>query len=503
MHIRADNKRLNLMKSLTQVKIILILALFLPVLAGCEYITNIFFKDKKAEQIEPMQPDAKSANNAYMEYRKALEANDIESIKRFVVKEKAKELEGEQASQMLDILRSFYPDQTSVTDTSISEDKAKAVLALQGEVEEGLMKGEVHLLWEDERWKLFNENWDMKIHPRPIVLQGGEAAPSFEPIDAALASPHQLYGMTKAEVFIKDGAEPPSEQFTLKGHEGEVTGLVFTPDGRFLISSSYGDFTIRIWDIQNRLEVQMVKSKRRPLGLDISPDGQTIITTDAYENITFWPFVYNRIEEPQEISAKAGHVSSAAISLNGSLFATASFDKFINIGNAVERTVLRKIDTPEPMRSIAFSPSGELLAAGATTNKFTLWNLREGKGRTYTISRVDRNSDVRSIVFSLNGRYLATGHMDSSITIWDVEKQKELHNFFVPNASTWAVRFSPDGKILATAHHDKSIYLWDVKTAKRLAVLSGHAGAPRSLAFSPDGKTFASGGEDNNIIIWQ
>lgn len=491
------------MKSRIPVKIILILAFLLPALAGCEYITNIFFKDKKAGQIEPIQPDAKSANSAYMEYRKALEANDIESLKRLIVKEKSKELEGEQASQMLDILKSFYPDQTSVIDTTISEDKTKAVLALQGEVEDGLMKGEVHLLWEDERWRLLKESWDMKILPRPVVLQGGEAAPSFEPIDAVLASPHQLYGMIKTEPFIKDGAEPPSEQFKLKGHEGEVTGLVFTPDGRFLISLGYGDFTIRVWDIQNRLEVQMVKSKRRPLGLDISPDGQTIITTDAYENITFWPFVYNRIEEPQEISAKAGHISSAAISPNGSLFATASFDKFINIGNAVERTVLRKIDTPEPMRSIAFSPSGELLAAGAATNKFTLWNLREGKGMTYTISRVDRNSDIKSITFSYNGRYLATGHMDSSITIWDVEKQKELQNFFVLDASTWAVKFSPDGKLLATAHHDKSIYLWDVKTAKRLSVLKGHTGAIRSLAFSPDGKTLASGGEDNNIIIWQ
>ena len=228
-----------------------------------------------------------------------------------------------------------------------------------------------------------------------------------------------------------------------------------------------------------------------------------MIIVDAYENLTFLPILGSDFGTPQVIRADVGKGGSIAISPNGKLFSTASFDKIVTIGNVADRTLIRKIETPEPMRAVRFSPSGQILAASTKTNRFILLNLQTGEGRSYTVSKVDKNSDVGSIAFRSSGKWLATGHMDSSISLWNLDLYKEGHNFFVPNQSTWFVAFSPDSKVLATGQQGGDIHLWDVASGRLHGGLRGHTAGVRVLVFSPDGKTLASGGEDKNILIWR
>ncbi len=476
--------------------VFIIITIFLFTFGGCDFLSGVFSKISSV-----FSRDEKAVQEAYMEYLNAKNAGDTESLKKLVVQAKARELEGENAAQILKIVQAFSPSAVAITNTQVSGDRA--TLTVQAEVERGIMKGEVHLLREESKWKINEEKWDMRIYPKPIRFEGGEDAPSFEPVEAVFISPGPLYGIAGAEPFLKDRTTPGLSPSILTGHEGEVTGLIFSPDGRFLISSSYGDYTIRLWDANDGKELQVIKSENRPVGMDISPDGAMLLFTDASGNITILPVSFDKLGAPQTINAQVGHNSSIKVSPNGRMFATASFDKVVTIWNLTDKTLLRRIETPEPLRDVAFSPSGEILAVSSATNKLTLWNLREGKGRTYKISKVDAKSDVGRIDFSPNGKYLATAHMDSSITVWDVEKQKEAHNFYVPNSSTWAVRFSPDGRIFATANQDTLIHIWDTETAQAVTVLKGHSASPRSIAFSPDSKALASGGEDKNIILWR
>ena len=237
--------------------------------------------------------------------------------------------------------------------------------------------------------------------------------------------------------------------------------------------------------------------------MDIVPNGHSLLVTDVYGNLVLFPVFDGHIGNPEMISSELGHNSSVSVSPNGNLCATASFDRFILIFDLTKKKLLRRIDTEDPMRSVAFSPSGEILAAGTTTNKLLFWKMQEGKGRMYTISKVDPQSDVSSISFSPSGKLLATGHMDSSITVWNLETQNEIPNFYVPKASTWAVRFTRDGNVLASAHQDGVIYLWDSTSARKITVLKGHDADVRTIAFSPDGSTLASGGGDRKIILWK
>ena len=57
---------------------------------------------------------------------------------------------------------------------------------------------------------------------------------------------------------------------TLKGHEGEISRVVFTPDGRFLLSSGR-DRTVRVWDLRRGKELRSLAHPAAVHGLALTP----------------------------------------------------------------------------------------------------------------------------------------------------------------------------------------------------------------------------------------
>lgn len=98
---------------------------------------------------------------AYIEYYKAIQAGDIESLKKLVAKEKIKELEEPEAADMLAMVRAFYPDKSNITSVKITGEAA--TITLSGRSKEGNMQGTVNLVKEDGIWKVSKEDWEIKM----------------------------------------------------------------------------------------------------------------------------------------------------------------------------------------------------------------------------------------------------------------------------------------------------------------------------------------------------
>jgi WD40 repeat protein/transcriptional regulator with XRE-family HTH domain len=149
--------------------------------------------------------------------------------------------------------------------------------------------------------------------------------------------------------------------------------------------------------------------------------------------------------------------------------------------------------------SLAFSPDGQLLAAGTTKGEVRLWQAVTGQ--PHLICEGHTNW-VQSVAFSPNGRMLASGGTDQAMRLWDVSTGRCLKVLSGQTNRIRSVAFSPDGRLLASGGVDRTVRLWDVGTGQCVQMLQGHTDKIRSVAFSPDGRLLASSGNDRTVRLW-
>lgn len=149
--------------------------------------------------------------------------------------------------------------------------------------------------------------------------------------------------------------------------------------------------------------------------------------------------------------------------------------------------------------SVAFSPAGDLLAAGTATGEIWLYRVDDGMPLQICQGHTD---GVWALSFSPDGQLLASGSDDQTVRIWQLPTGKQHSLFTTHTDRVRAVSFSPDGSMLASGSNDQQICLWNVQSGLLSRVLQGHSGWIWSLAWHPAGHLLASGSADQTIRLW-
>jgi WD40 repeat protein len=162
-------------------------------------------------------------------------------------------------------------------------------------------------------------------------------------------------------------------------------------------------------------------------------------------------------------------------------------------------TLLRMLTTGSPIRSLTFSPDGELLAAGYDDHTVGIWRLRD---YSQVATLKGHSSSVRSVCFGPEGGMIASGSDDETVRIWHVLDQESRWQLHIPGCPVESIAFSPDGKLLAVGGWGDAITICTVD-GDSLSILDTLPGQfVHSLSFSPDGNTLAAGCYDGAIYLW-
>ncbi|MEL6352187.1 MAG: NB-ARC domain-containing protein [Cyanobacteria bacterium J06627_28] len=149
--------------------------------------------------------------------------------------------------------------------------------------------------------------------------------------------------------------------------------------------------------------------------------------------------------------------------------------------------------------SVAFSPDGTQLVSGSADRTIKLWDVATGE----CLKTLEGHSNwVMSVAFSPDGTQLVSGSADRTIKLWNVETSDCLETLEGHRHGVWSVAFSPDGTQLVSGSADRTIQCWDIKTGQCIKTLTGHEHGVWSVAFSPDGQTLASGSADQTVRVW-
>ncbi|MEG4417050.1 serine/threonine protein kinase [Microcoleus sp. LAD1_D5] len=255
--------------------------------------------------------------------------------------------------------------------------------------------------------------------------------------------------------------------------------------------------------------------------LAISPDGKILASGSWDKTIKIWD-----LESTELIGTLTGHsdrVNSVAISYDGKMLVSGSSDETIKFWNLHSGDLLCTFPGHSmEVNSVAINPKRPVIAScGGADNTIKLWNLRSGE----LLRTLKGHSDnVNSVVFSPDGKILASGSSDATSKVWDVESGKLLRTLSGLNVGVNSVAIAPDGQILASVSNDYTIKLRNLQTGSLLRILNTNSGRGKgvtnlgmneavhilqnyvsrgeSVAISRDGLTLASGCDDNTINIW-
>jgi WD40 repeat protein len=152
----------------------------------------------------------------------------------------------------------------------------------------------------------------------------------------------------------------------------------------------------------------------------------------------------------------------------------------------------------------AFSPDGRMLAYAGVGNTIRLFDIPARNQIGPPLKGPYKDDQVFSIAFSPSGRLVAAG-ATGEVWLWDARSHKPVGAPLGDQiqAGSASIAFSPDGAILAIASGN-TITLWNVHNHEQIASpLHGHTDSIYSVAFSPDGHLLASGGLDKTVRLWR
>jgi WD40 repeat protein len=189
-------------------------------------------------------------------------------------------------------------------------------------------------------------------------------------------------------------------------------------------------------------------------------------------------------------------VKALAYSANGEILATGGDDKTIYFWNVKTGELTGTIKNFFNVKALQFTPDNLILAACGSDIKLMEMQgklLRTFSGYTTDIWSMDYNSGAHKVI---------AGSYAKSIKVWNYDNASLLVTLSGHEKSCLPVALNATGDRAVSGSLDKSVRLWDLKTGDQVKKLEIHSENIFAVAFHPSGKYVLSASADKTIRLW-
>jgi len=329
------------------------------------------------------------------------------------------------------------------------------------------------------------------VRAKKLVLDGFLLSPAEQTVAVGTSRGLALYGTGSLEL----------EWFAPTWHG--VDDMAWSPDGK-RIATTDASGCVFLWDAANGENVQQLcghSENHVHVEWSTRPD---LIATGAGSpdsrqgEVLFWN---TELKKPIHIlKGVFNSQNDMEWSPDGTMLATWSIheDK-IDLRDAETFEPVRKLQMPENVMNVFWSPDGKMLAVPAPfyNDELIIWNAKTG-GRVNVLSGDISSLGDDGVAWSPDSKNIAAVvyietrsayEEDKTVMVWDVKSGVKLREF-----AGHAFSFSPDGGAIAVAVAGGDLMVFDMQSGERRWRLSDVPMRIESVAWSDGNVIIADGG---------
>lgn len=290
-------------------------------------------------------------------------------------------------------------------------------------------------------------------------------------------------------------------------HLNSVNSVDFSPDGRRVISGSFGE--IKCWDVDGP---KLLWEARAPGNVvKFSPDGKVVLScggSPPNQSIRQWDsstgneFHLREIRLDPEVTN--GNYASLVMSRDGSRLAAGGANGRQGGGYAMIWNALTSEPIGSPLQhnsivvNAAFSSDGSSLITGTMSGEVQLWDATVGEPYQETLRQ---EHSISSSSFSRNGKSVLIRQGDV-VKLFDVSSGKPIGKPIEQPGFSQPLASSPNNEMFLIGNWKGTVKLWNAINGSMVGNQIPHDDSVVAAAFSQDGALFVTATRHGLVQAW-
>ncbi|KAJ2743479.1 WD repeat-containing protein 83 [Coemansia sp. BCRC 34301] len=305
----------------------------------------------------------------------------------------------------------------------------------------------------------------------------------------------------------------PQIRHKLEYHKGSVNSAVFDASGAYIFSGGQ-DKSIRLVNSATGEQIQaFIGHGWGVQGLAVSRDGSSLASCGGTDRAVYlWDVSQAKLT--RKLADHSQRVDCVAISDNGSIVVSGSFDKTVRVwdtrSTSTPLALLQVLkESKDGISSLALTPTE--IVASSIDGCVRTYDMRTGRvlvesfgGQPVVCARVVGG-----------GKCLLVSSMDGSIQLVDRADGKAMAAFSGHVCKDYRIQCDASDSAVASGSEDGFVYVWDTlcdsESGSARYRLGGHSGIVNTVEFHPSAKSgsvkghasMLSAASDGSIIVWE